>query len=61
MGVTVLVFQIPCKSGWPSGVRGSDALVFAEELVAGTWLEPVAGNKATNTDPAKNGKVRCLI
>src|SRR5882757_4405168 len=35
----VLEFQIPCRSGWSSGVRGSSALVFGDDPASETCAD----------------------
>src|SRR3954471_5388296 len=43
MGVPVALFQMPCRSGWPSGVRGGVQAFFARK---GAGLVAVCANTA---------------
>ena len=53
-GVTLSFVQYPCKSGWPSGVRGgvqATALTGAEDAVA-RWPASADGGSATTASEA---------
>src|SRR5689334_23377502 len=60
-GVPVALFQIPCKSGWPSGVRGGVHAFFAAagEVLAAVCADSVPA--AASIRPASEIKMRKLI
>ncbi|PYU19737.1 MAG: hypothetical protein DMG32_23810 [Acidobacteria bacterium] len=51
MGVKLKLVQYPCRSGWPSGVRGAvQAFVFVavvEVVAGGAWAPRNAGANKT--------------
>src|SRR5579862_9788853 len=49
MGVMVAFVQMPCKSGWPSGVRGPVQVLAANDTVIEAANIAIEGRKAGET------------
>jgi len=63
-GVMVVLVHIPCKSGWPSAVRGKvPAFVFvrADSFVARVAVWPTRGRTITIDETAKDRNSRMFI
>src|SRR2546426_495082 len=57
MGVKLRLVQYPCRSGWPSGVRGKTHVFFAAVLVAAFPAAPEVVWAATHAGTDKTAAI----